>query len=156
MSVQQQQNESGVDPQVLLEVAKWLVENSGAIGNLWSVMTGGVTNIKQWVNESSQQLEVWKVDGGRRENAYSIAPGRTLRAEMWISWCNNTDEYPRKHVTLMLGGRLLAVLWQRERVVYFNAVDAFAVERSMPRVSPVQAANAGLSSARTPPAGPDS
>ncbi|GID28019.1 hypothetical protein [Paractinoplanes brasiliensis] len=123
----QQQDGVGAALDIVFDVAKWLVQNSGAVGGLWAQMTHGVTNIKEWVNETNYEVEVWKLDGGfRRKDHFRIPPRQTVHAELWVSWADNEQQYADHHVTIVVGGQPLAYLHQSGKLVRFNTVEEFA------------------------------
>jgi len=126
------------DLDIVLNAAVWLINNAGVIGDLWSRLTGGVTNVKEWVNQTGQEIEVFKIDGGGIQDHYRIPPGQTRSGDMWIPWAESDADYARHHTTFMIGGKPLAYVWQSAKVMRFNIVDAF-----VPGGTPVVGASGG-------------
>jgi hypothetical protein len=128
MSVQQQQGQSVYDTaQEVYQVIDFVIRTGRVIGNFWSIMTNGVTNVKEWENRTGQQVEVFKTDdhGNDHEDHYRIAPGETVASDMWIPWANNQNDYDRHHATVMVGGQPKWFLTQSGLKVRFNTEDAF-------------------------------
>jgi hypothetical protein len=100
--------------------------NKDFIGLAFAELTHGVTNVKRWVNDTAQVVEVWKVDGGSgRADNYTIRPGTTFDGDMWIPWANTAEEYRNHHVTITVGGSPLVYIWQNGDSIRFNTDDAF-------------------------------
>jgi hypothetical protein len=118
---------------IVVEVATWIMQNQQFISDVaewWAVMTNGVTNIKRWQNETDQEVEVWKLDGGAaKRDRYRIPPGQTINADMWAPWADHRGtgrlRYDDHHAVIMVGGAPLAYLWQSGSLVRFNTSDAF-------------------------------
>jgi hypothetical protein len=128
MVVQQQQDQSIVDDAArVYQIIDFAIQTGRVIGIFWSIMTNGVTNVKEWKNQTGQEVEVWKTDdhGNDREDHYRVAPGETVAGDMWIPWADNAAQYTRKHATLTVGGKPLAYLWQSGSKVRFNTHDEF-------------------------------
>jgi hypothetical protein len=93
-------------------------------------MVNGVTNTKRWQNETDQQVQVWKLDGGWSwKNYYTIPPKQTLNADMWIPWADYPGSgnlrYGDHHAVVMVGDQPLAFIWQNGALIRFNTSDAF-------------------------------
>jgi hypothetical protein len=117
----------------IVAVATWIMQHSqfiSDVGEWWARMTNGVTNIKRWQNETDQEVEVWKFDGGfGQRDHYRIPSGQTHNADMWVPWADQPGtghlRYNDHHAVITVGGEPLAYFWQSGSLVRFNVVDAF-------------------------------
>lgn len=127
MSVQQQEGSLGQTVEKVYQVASAVIGIAPLVGELWAMITGGVTNVKEWENRTSREIEVWKFDHGesQRKDQLRIGPGQTTFGDMWLPWAENSAEYPRKHAVFTIGGELLAVVYQSDKKVRFNTRDEF-------------------------------
>jgi hypothetical protein len=118
---------------VIIAIGRWIMQNQqflSDVGEWWARQDHGVTNIKRWQNETDQDVEVWKLDGGSaRRDHYRIPPGQTLNAYMWVPWANQPGtghlRYGDHHAVIMVGGQPLAYFWQNGTLLRFNTNDAF-------------------------------
>ncbi|GIF02280.1 hypothetical protein [Paractinoplanes rishiriensis] len=111
---------------VVVSVGMWIWANKDSVGLTWAEIFHGVTNVKRWRNETDEELEVWKLDGGEsRQDHYRIPPGGTEEADMWIPWADDASQYAVKHAVILIGGRPLAYLWQNGTKIRFNTNDEF-------------------------------
>jgi len=117
----------------IVAVGEWIIEqNKDFSFTTWGSdrMFAGVTNVKRWVNETDQEVRVWKVDGGYSyKDEYTIPAGHTVNAHMWIPWADQPGTGPLRyddhHAVIMVGGQPLAYLWQSGTLIRFNTSDAF-------------------------------
>jgi hypothetical protein len=109
----------------VITAAIWLINNNQIVGKTVAEFIGGVTNVKEWVNHTGTDLEVFKGVGRDVENHYKIPAGQTRSAEMWLPWAENSDEYRTRHTTFLLGGKPFGYVWQSRKIVRFNLVDSF-------------------------------
>jgi hypothetical protein len=124
-----QQQDTSEFLRAVLEAAKWVYENSSTIGTIFAEMTNGVTNVKEWVNETGQDVEVYKFDGSSsQQDRYRLSPGQARHNDMWIPWADNAQQYARKHAVMLVSGQPVAYLWQSGRLVRFNVRDEFVVD----------------------------
>jgi hypothetical protein len=104
----------------------WIWDNKDELSLEFARLTHGVTNVRNWRNDTDQELEVWKLDGSFQwQDHYRIAPGQTGGGDMWIPWANNATEYTRKHAVIQVGGQILACVWQQGTQIRFNTADEF-------------------------------
>jgi len=114
-------------------VGTWIMHNPlfiSVVGEWWARQVHGVTNIKRWQNETDQEVEVWKLDGGiARRDHYCIPPGQTTNADMWVPWADEPGTGPLRyadhHAVIMVGDQPLAYFWQSGALLRFNTNDAF-------------------------------
>jgi len=113
----------------LVVAGSWIVQHPeflSDVGTWWSQMVGGVTNVRSWVNETDQEVQVWKLDGGYWwKDHYTIPAMQTIDADMWIPWVDNPYQYRTHHATIQVGGKVLAHFWQSGRLIRFNVSDTF-------------------------------
>jgi hypothetical protein len=67
MSVQQQEGSLGQTVEKVYQVASAVIGFAPFVGELWAMITGGVTNVKEWENRTSREVEVWKFDHGESQ-----------------------------------------------------------------------------------------
>ena len=95
------------------EAAEWVANVFGLIGLGVAILFHGVTNVKEWVNDTDTEVEVWKLDGGSSRKDYvRLAPGQTLRRDHWIAWADNPEQFQEHHGEVHIGGDLKLVFWQ--------------------------------------------
>jgi hypothetical protein len=118
---------------IIVNVGTWIMQNQEFIADVaewWARMTNGVTNIRRWQNETDEEVEVWKLDGGTaRKDHYRIPPGQTINAEMFVPWADSPGagwlRYDDHHGVIMVGGAPLAYIWQSGSLIRFNSSDGF-------------------------------
>jgi hypothetical protein len=125
MPVQQQHDDDGSGFEAFEEAARWIAEAFSVAGWGISIIAHGVTNVKEWENNTDQELEVWKVDGRGRENNYRITPGQTLRGDMWVPWADTPEQYTKHHGTVKVGGELVGCFWQSGNALWCSTRDEF-------------------------------
>jgi hypothetical protein len=116
----------------ILAAIMWLLshpEVPGKVGGWVATVTGGVTNIKRWVNKTDQVLEVYKYDHGTMtplKDRYTIPAGQELKGDMWIPYADDAAGYTSgRRAVLKLGGNPIAYLWQNGPLVRWNIADQF-------------------------------
>lgn len=112
----------GIDD--VIAAAKWVWEHRDDIGETFSEVSNGVTNIKKWQNFTDQDVEVWKFDHGREDN-YKILPGQVVSKDMWVPWADSASEYKNHHGVVAVSGVPRLFFWQSGKHVRFNTQDAF-------------------------------
>jgi hypothetical protein len=117
------------DVATALALASTLAGALPELGNLVAELTNGVTDIVAVVNRSGKPVDLVKVDrnflGIPTPQSVRVAPKSTLKTSLWLPWAENAQDYALKHLTLSLGGRPFAHLWQQAGRVRFNTQDAF-------------------------------
>ena len=113
--------------EAIIAVGTWIVQNQDpTFARPFVYPLPAATIIKRWVNETDQEVEVWKLDGGsERRDHYTIPLGQTLNEQMWVPWADNPTQYRDHHVVIMVGGQPLAYFWQHGDSVRFNVFDEF-------------------------------
>jgi len=114
--------------QIIYQVAQFIRENNAEIGRLWSIISGGVSNIKRVINLTNQPVEVWKVDRKWFEPPYqtmNVGPNSRFDGEMWVPWADNQGQYRDHHMTIKVGGQVIAYIWQSGPSIRFHSMDAF-------------------------------
>lgn len=88
---------------------------------------GGVTNIKEVVNNTHMTVEVRKYDvgataaGGHYETTKEIpADGGTWSGDMWIPWADNSNDFTEKYMEIRIYRGTAFWLWQSGEFVRFN------------------------------------
>lgn len=85
---------------------------------------GGVTNIKQIRNNSAYAIRVWKTDGGAVQSETIPARG-VFNGDFWIPWADNQDQYRNHYLTISVGVRVIAWIWQSGDYVRYNNANRF-------------------------------
>lgn len=101
------------------------------LGPIASLSAGGVTNIKEIVNNTTINLEVGKLDipvgsGLISETTGTIPPnGGIWRGDMWIPWAENTEEFSKKRLEIRSQERTLFWIWQTGELVRYGRANRF-------------------------------
>ncbi len=93
---------------------------------------GGVTNIKEVVNNTGMTVEVRKYDvkttaaGAEFETTNEIpADGGTWSGNMWIPWVDNSNDFSEKYMEIRMGEKTLLWIWQSGEYVRYNTRARF-------------------------------
>jgi hypothetical protein len=108
----------------LIAVGQWVIENNQTLQIKWSEIAHGVTNVKRWENETSSQVVIEKVDGGRRERV-DLAPNSNKNQDFWLPWCNSDQEYLDHYMTIKINGAIAAYVFQHGDSIRASANNAF-------------------------------
>lgn len=88
---------------------------------------GGVTNIKEVVNNTGWTVEVRKTDvgtaaaGSQSETTGEIpAEGGTWSGDMWIPWVDRSEDFTEKHLEIIIGEKRYFWIWQSGEFVRYN------------------------------------
>jgi hypothetical protein len=124
--------------ETIIAVGTWIVQNQEPMfaGPLWGMPPPGVTNIKRWVNETDQEVQVRKIDTmldprGREvpvRGGIRVPANQTYHWDMWIPWADNPSMYVDHHMTIQVGDQVQAHFWQSRASVRFSVKDAFVVD----------------------------
>lgn len=101
---------------------------------------GGVTNIKEIINNTPMWIEIRKFDtkplaaGAEYESTGKItADGGTWTGDMWIPWVDNSNDFTEKYMEFRVEETTIFWIWQRGEFVRYNSRARFA--SNAPRVS---------------------
>ena len=122
------QNKSDDRTAELAALAKFVIDNRDAIGELIAEATGGVTSLKTVVNHTGHEVVLWKVDKKLFQpdtEEFRIPAKTTADAGMWIPWADDAGAWKDHHMLIKVGGNVLACLWQDRGVVRMKATEAF-------------------------------
>jgi hypothetical protein len=89
---------------------------------------GQVTSVRRWVNNTNQDVNVYKYDHGdpnTRKDDFVIPAGQAVDADMWISWCDSAIEFPGRHCVFELGGAPFAYVWQSGSLIFYSHTDYY-------------------------------
>jgi hypothetical protein len=116
-------------------------------GTVTPVQAGGVTNIKEIVNNTDMPVEVFAYDAragvatgyDRTQGATRIpARGGTWTGDLWIPWADNADQFRSKHIVLMVRKTptshqvVIGAIWQSGEFVRHNRFEEFVA--NAPRI----------------------
>jgi hypothetical protein len=92
-----------------------------------SAIAGGVTNIKEIINNTAMTVEVRKYDiktgaaGSDFETTNEIpANGGTWSGDMWIPWVDNANDFSEKRMELRVYRGTAFWIWQTGEFVRYN------------------------------------
>lgn len=92
-----------------------------------NALAGGVTNIKEVLNDTGFKVEVRKYDtkplaaSSEFETTKEIpADGGTWSGDMWIQWADNANDFSEKHLEIVINGRTAFWIWQSGEFVRYN------------------------------------
>ena len=92
-----------------------------------SAIAGGVTNIKEIVNNTAMAVELRKYDvkaGGAAsefETTQEIpANGGIWTGDMWVPWVDNANDFTEKHMELRVYRGTAFWIWQSGEYLRFN------------------------------------
>ncbi len=101
---------------------------------------GGVTNIKEIINNTPLTMEVRKFDtkplaaAAEYETTGEIpADGGTWSGDMWIPWVDNSNDFREKRMEIRVEEATIFWIWQSGEFVRFNSRARFV--SNAPRVS---------------------
>lgn len=93
---------------------------------------GGVTNIKEVVNNTRLTVEIRKYDtkplaaGNEYETTREIpADGGTWSGDMWIPWADNSNDFSEKYLEIKIYRGTTFWLWQTGEFVRYNTRARF-------------------------------
>ena len=105
----------------IISIAILFVVSCGA------VMAGGVTNIKEVINNTGQVIELRKYDikAGAAATEFETtgeipANGGTWSGDMWIPWADNASDFTDKRMELRVYRGTAFWIWQTGEFVRFN------------------------------------
>jgi hypothetical protein len=111
----------------ILAALKWLWEQREWLGREFSTISGGVTNVRRWHNDTDVELEVWKFDHDdpkTKKDWVKIPPRQTRDFGMWIPWADSEAKYNAgRRAFIQVGGKVIANIWQSGPLVRFNVED---------------------------------
>ncbi len=91
------------------------------------VFAGGVTNVKEIINNTAMTIEVKKYDvktgsaGADFETTGEIpANGGTWSGDMWVPWVDNTNDFVEKHMEVRVYRGTAFSIWQSGEYVRYN------------------------------------
>lgn len=101
---------------------------------------GGVTNVKEILNNTDLTVEIRKYDtkplaaANEFETTKEIpVRGGTWSGNMWIPWADNSDEFSEKRMEILIDGKTVFWIWQSGDFVRYNNRARFVV--NAPRVA---------------------
>jgi hypothetical protein len=93
---------------------------------------GGVTNIKEVLNETNMTVELRKYDrkplaaASEFETTGEIPTGGgTWSGAMWVPWVDKSADFVEKHMEIVIGGRTAFWIWQSGEFIRYNTRPAF-------------------------------
>ena len=92
-----------------------------------AAIAGGVTNIKEIVNNTSMTVEVRKYDikAGAAASAFETtreipANGGIWSGDMWVPWADNANDFAEKHMEVKVYRGTAFWIWQSGEFLRFN------------------------------------
>lgn len=99
---------------------------------------GGVTNIREVVNQTSSNIEVIKLEtpwggaGPNTETTGTIPVRGIYSGSMWIPWANSANEFSEHQMLIKVNGRIAAYVWQTgEYVRSINSGERFSINAAL-------------------------
>jgi hypothetical protein len=83
----------------------------------------GVTNIKSFHNQSSNNVQINKREDGN--DSIALGPDCTSAEEIWIPWCTNPEEFKRKVMTVEITSGRTYYIWQNGSKVRCSASETW-------------------------------
>jgi hypothetical protein len=114
----------------IIAVGTWIASNPELVGKLGGAigeLTGWVTGIQAWSNQTDQEVKVWAIDGWNTQGV-TVPPNNIQSKEIWVPWADNPGQYMTKKIGIMVGGQSLAYIWQNGPLVRFNTRDQWVAD----------------------------